>query len=63
MISFYIIYNVSKRLKIISRNIAKPKKKKNSQIKSNQVIISYPEEYKRLTCKIIRSVFFIEISL
>ena len=41
-------------LKIISRKT----KKKIPQIKSNQVIIScYQEEYKRLTCKIIRKVF------
>ena len=45
-------------LKIISRKLAKPKKYFFPQIKSIQVIKScYPENYKRLTCKVIRSVF------
>ena len=38
--------------------------KKFPKIKSNQVILScYPENYKRLTCKIIRSVIVIDINL
>ena len=51
-------------LKIISRKLAKSKKKKKKKIpkkKYNQVIKScYSENYKRLTCKVIRSVFCIE---